>query len=110
MALGQAAGVAAALSVNTGMAVQYLDIEKIQDRLLDQGSSLIWFKDVSVDSPDFKMVQKMALKGYISGWEARLDEGATQSERTSFRRLSGIDVPGDLQTRRDILYFIYNRL
>lgn len=110
MALGQAAGVAAAQAVKENLPVQKLDVAMIQSRLLDEGSSLIWFKDVAVDSPDFKMVQTLALKGYIPGWEARLDEPATAAEKSSFRRLSGIDVPAGLSTRREILTYIYNKL
>lgn len=110
MALGQAAGVAAALAVRTGLPVQKLPVSWIQDRLLDEGASLIWLKDVPVDAPDFKMVQKMALEGYIPGWEARLDEDATPQERKSFRRLSGIDVPEEITKRREIFGYIYERL
>lgn len=110
MALGQAAGVAAASAVKEGLPVQKLDVEAIQSRLLDSGSSLIWFKDINSESPEFKMVETMALKGYISGWEARLDDVATPAEKNTFRRLSGIDVPSDLKTRRDILEYIYNRI
>jgi hypothetical protein len=82
MALGEAAGVAAALAVREGLPVQDLPVPSIQDRLLDEGASLIWFKDVSTSSPDFKLVQKMALKGYLTGWEARLDEPVSEGGMT----------------------------
>jgi hypothetical protein len=39
MALGQAAGVAAAQAVDRGLPVQSLDVESIQDRLLEGGLS-----------------------------------------------------------------------
>ena len=82
MALGEAAGVAAAIAVREGLPVQDLPVPSIQDRLLDEGASLIWFKDVSPSSPDFKLVQKMALKGYLTGWEARLDEPISEGGMT----------------------------
>ena len=62
--------------------MQDLPVSSIQDRLLDEGASLIWFKDVSPSSPDFKLVQKMALKGYLTGWEARLDEPVSEGGMT----------------------------
>ena len=110
MALGQAAGIAAAVAVQTGLPVQKLPVCEIQHRLLDEHSSLIWFKDVPVTSPDFKMVQKLALAGYIPEWEARLDQDATPEEKKNFLSLSGLEIPEDMQTRREILEYIYERL
>ena len=110
MALGQAAGTAAAQAVRSGLPVQKLSIGQLQDELLAAGASLIYFKDVAPGSPDFTMVQKLALAGYIPGWEARLQDKASRSELESFRRLSGIDIPGELVTRKDILRYIYERL
>lgn len=110
MALGQAAGIAAANAVKSGLPVQKLEIGEIQDRLIEEGASLIWFRDVEVSSPDFKMVQKLALAGLIPGWEARLEDDASVEERKWFRQLSGIDVPEELKTRREILTYIYGRL
>ena len=110
MALGQAAGIAAAVAVQTGLPVQELPVGEIQDRLLDENASLIWFKDVPVTSPDFKMVQKMALAGYIPEWEARLDRDATPDEKEGFESLSGIDIPENMNSRREILEYIYERL
>lgn len=110
MALGQAAGIAAAQAVRNGLPVQKLNIGQIQNDLLAAGASLIYFRDITPDSPDFAMVQKLALAGYIPGWEARLHEKASDEELKSFRRLSGIDIPGSLVTRKEILQYIYERL
>lgn len=110
MALGEAAGVAAAQAVKEGLPVQKLSVPAIQKRLLEEGASLIYFKDVAPGSPDFTMVEVMALQGYIPGWEARLDDDATPAEKASFRKLSGIDVPEGLSKRREILKYIFDRL
>ena len=110
MALGQAAGVAAALAVRSGRPVQKLNIGQIQDELLSDGASLIYFRDVTPDSPDYVMVQKMALAGYIPGWEARLQDEASAREIELFRALSGLDIPEGLRFRRDILQYIYERI
>ncbi|MBO7602835.1 MAG: FAD-dependent oxidoreductase [Bacteroidales bacterium] len=110
MALGQAAGVAAAQAVKSGLAVQELNVGQIQDELLAGGASLIYFRDVSPSSPDFAMVQKMALAGYIPGWEARLQDEVSDEEIESFRALSGLDIPGNLRIRKEILQYIYERI
>ena len=110
MALGQAAGIAAAQAVRSALPVQELPVSAIQDELLKVGASLIYFKDVTPSSPDFAMVQKMALAGYIPGWEARLDDAPTAAELENFRSLSGMEIPSGLATRKEILQFIYDRL
>ena len=110
MALGEAAGAAAAQSVKEGRKVQEICVEGLQDTLLNNGASLIWFRDVDPASPDFRMVQKMALKGYITGWEAGLEDEAPADEITHFRALSGILVPDVLKTRKEILQYIFDRL
>lgn len=108
MALGQAAGVAASLSVETGCPMRALPVAAIQERLLDQGATLVYFKDIRPGSPDFKLVQHMALKGYLPGWEAALDAPASAQDRILWRRLSGHDIPASLSTRKEILYYLYN--
>lgn len=107
MALGQAAGIAAAQAVDRGLPVQALDVESLQERLLEGGATLVYFADIRTDSPDFKMVQKMALKGYLNGWKADLDRPASAEDMRLWRRLSGRDIPGNLATRKEILYYLY---
>ena len=70
MALGQAAGIAAALAIEKNKSVKELDIEDIQAELLKEKTTLMYFKDITVDSPDFEMVQYMGLRGYITDWVA----------------------------------------
>ena len=110
MALGEAAGVAAAMAVKEKLPVQKLPVPAIQERLVEEGASLIYFKDVAPSSPEYKLVQKMALLGYLPGWEARLGDEATAEERASFRRLSGVDIPSGLKVRKEILQYISDRL
>ncbi len=108
MALGQAAGVAASLAIETGYSMRALPVSAIQERLLDQGATLVYFNDVRPDAADFKLVQQMALKGYLPGWEAALDAPASAQDRILWHRLSGRDIPQDLITRKEILYYLYN--
>jgi len=106
MALGEAAGVAASIAIETGYSVQSIDIKDIQEKLLDANASLIYFRDVPPTSPDFKMVQKMGLKGILTGWTADLDSAVTKEERSQWRMISGVSIPESLKTRREALNHI----
>lgn len=61
MALGQAAGTAAALAIEKGTSVQDVDILTLQDELLKQGATLVYMKGHSPSDPDFIQLQKEAL-------------------------------------------------
>ena len=61
MALGQAAGTAAALAIDKGTTVQGVDIPTLQDELLKQGATLVYMKGHSPSDPDFIKLQKEAL-------------------------------------------------
>ncbi len=124
MALGQAAGIAAALAIDNakdGLAnVKGIDIQKLQKELVDEGATLIYYRDVKYDDPDFAMVQYMGLKGFLSGWEARLDsmaDEATIDEWNKLRQanLISADELKNLtkyqgKTRRQILKYLYDAI
>ncbi|MBR1926686.1 MAG: FAD-dependent oxidoreductase [Bacteroidales bacterium] len=63
MALGQAAGTAAALAIDKGTPVQEVDIPTLQDELLKQGATLVYMSGHSPSDPDFVKLQKEALSG-----------------------------------------------
>lgn len=71
MAMGQAAGIAACLSIENGTSVQKIDISELQDKLVDDGATLIYFNDIRPGDPDFKRYQKLGLEGKITGWNAK---------------------------------------
>lgn len=110
MALGEAAGVAASQAIEEGVSVQGLDCGAIQDKLIDAKASLIYFRDVAPASPDFKMVQKMGLRGFLTGWTADLDADVTKAERADWKMRSGVSVPENLKTRREVLDFILKQI
>lgn len=80
MALGQAAGLAASLSIEDGIAVRKVDIEKLQRELLKQKAVLIYYDDVSPAHPLFQPVQYFGLRGLLPGWSARLDEAVSAED------------------------------
>ena len=108
MALGQAAGIAASASIDSRMPVADIPIQNIQEKLLNEGATLIYFKDLSVTDPDFKLVQRMALKGYLSDWNANLESMLDASTAQCWQELSGIKINNpENKTRRSVLRAIY---
>lgn len=89
MALGQAAGVAASVAIDDQSKVKNVSEQKLQQLLLDQKATLIYFRDVKYDDPDFALVQKMGLKGYLPEWEARLSDPLTKETLATWSKLSG---------------------
>ena len=61
MALGQAAGTAAALAIDTHTTVQELSVPLLQDELLKQGATLVYMPGHSPADADFIALQKEAL-------------------------------------------------
>ncbi|NCF89452.1 MAG: FAD-dependent oxidoreductase [Verrucomicrobiaceae bacterium] len=62
-ALGQAAGVAAALAVERGVALAEVPVTQIQDELVGQGVVLFFYTDLPKTAPAFEAVQKLSLLG-----------------------------------------------
>lgn len=112
MAIGQAAGITASISIQDKVKVQNINIQKLQDYLIDQNATLIYYKDVNVSSEDFRMVQYMGLKGYLPDWKACLNDPIDKETFNAWMKLSGmnLDYTSEKVTRKDILYKIYQFL
>ena len=65
--LGQAAGLAAHLALETGSPVQKINIPDLQKLLLADHSALIYLSDVPPSSPDFAAAQWWGLRGGFHG-------------------------------------------
>lgn len=92
MAMGQAAGVAAALSVQLKRPPRQVPMTAIQETLLRQGAILIYFKDAKPGDPHFEALQFCALWDVLEapGWEARLNDSV--DEETIRKWTSRIDA------------------
>ena len=93
MALGQAAGIAAAQALRSGTAIKALDITALQKALIEQDAILIYYKDAHPSHPAFKALQYFGLRGAIPEWEARLDDPVTADDLTHFAKASGQTLP-----------------
>ncbi len=65
MAMGQAAGIAAGISVKTGIPVGHVSVPELQDELLRQKCRLAFYWDVPLDHPHFEAIQKASIKEWI---------------------------------------------
>jgi len=92
MALGQAAGIAAALSIDDKVKVQNIDMLKLQDLLIQQKATLIYFQDIDNTAPEFPLIQRMGLQGYLPDWKADVNTPVNQSTLSEWRRLSGLPL------------------
>ena len=110
MALGQAAGVAASIAIDRSSKVKNVNIEQLQDVLLDQKATLIYYKDVNTDNQDYKMVEYMGLRGYLPNWTADLNSPINEATLTSWKKLSGLrlnEIVLNHTTRKEALQVIY---
>lgn len=89
MAMGQAAGVAASLAITDKLKLKDIQIAKLQDILIDQKATLLYYKDVETNDPRFKMVQYMGLRGYLPDWNANLDLPVSAEMKSLWEKLYG---------------------
>lgn len=92
MALGEAAGIVASMSIDENSKVKNVDVVKVQHKLIDQQATLIYFEDLSTDHPDFRMVQMLGLQGYFPSWKAELDKPVDKVTARRWSKLSGLSV------------------
>lgn len=71
MALGQAAGVAAHLSIASNVAPRGVDIDKLQRILVGQGQVITYFKDIDHKDPAYAALQYFGAKGFFTDYYAR---------------------------------------
>lgn len=72
MALGQAAGTAAALAIRGGHEVRHVPVESIQAELIRQRARLMFYWDVALDHPAFAAIQRLSVQGVVQGYPDRL--------------------------------------
>ena len=86
-ALGQAAGVAAALAIDKKQELRDVSVEDIQDELLRQRCTLFFYTDLPGDSPAFTAAQKLSLLGAVAGPDIDDYNTAAQSKGLSSLRV-----------------------
>ncbi|MCZ2074928.1 MAG: FAD-dependent oxidoreductase [Bryobacteraceae bacterium] len=72
MVMGQAAGVAAALSIRENVTPRQLPVERLQRELIRQKVRLLFYWDVSLDHPAFEAIQWLSVRKGLRGYPDRL--------------------------------------
>ncbi|WP_224489905.1 FAD-dependent oxidoreductase [Robertkochia flava] len=110
MALGQAAGLAASISVNRGEPVQDIPVRTLQLGLLESGAVLMYYKDLSVEDPYYKALQWMGVHGFFQDWHAHPESWVTESELLEISRVFRARLQGVLRhkiTRANLALSVY---
>lgn len=87
MALGQSAGIAAAMSVKKGMTPRELPLEELQKEVVGQKLKIAFYWDVEGTHPAFAEIQLLSAKGVVDGNVDRCfrpDEPLTRAEAARF--------------------------
>jgi hypothetical protein len=93
MALGEAAGTAAAVSIRDNVPLRKIDIARVQDALLGRGAVLIYFQDVAPWHPAWPALQRVALQGHFPGWQAQLTRPVTAARAAELAAALGKTPP-----------------
>jgi hypothetical protein len=80
MALGQAAGIAAAKAVQGGIEVRNLPVVDIQEKLVRDKVVISYFEDVPPDHPAFAAIQFLGPRGLSRDFSATPDQVLTQPD------------------------------
>jgi len=107
MALGEAAGIAAGLAIENTKNVQEIPVKTLQEKLLSNGATLVYLKDLKNDDPDYILVQHLALQGFFPDWNAGLDNIMDKDTAKLWSKLSGKQIISDGKTsKRQIIQLL----
>jgi hypothetical protein len=107
MALGQAAGTAAAIAVADGVPARKVDVVKLQRELLRQKAILIYYTDVPPGHAAFEAVQSFGLRGFLPGWEAKPGAAVGEEEAARWAAWADVGRPAGAATRGAFLTALY---
>jgi hypothetical protein len=69
VAMGQAAGLAAAMCVQNNIRPRDVDVGALQRLLLEKGQSLFLYTDVTPTTPQFEAIQRVGMAGLDAGYD-----------------------------------------
>lgn len=124
MVMGQAAGVAAALSIRENVMPRQLPVERLQRELIRQKVRLLFYWDVPLDHPAFSAIQWLSARKGLRGYPDRLfrpDQPLSRAEMSvlianvfdlwpSVSNFHFTDVPWSHWAFREIETLFNNRL
>ncbi|MFC2076319.1 FAD-dependent oxidoreductase [candidate division KSB1 bacterium] len=112
MAMGQAAGTAAALAVELGVQPRRVPVHLLQERLLDAGAVLIYFEDSQPGDDHFRALEFFAVRGFLRDErQARLDRSVDEETASRWIAWAGVNAGADYiagkTTRGQLLDILY---
>lgn len=112
MALGQAAGITASLAIDNRVSVRDVNISMLQDKLIRQRTTLMYYRDLQPEDPNFHLVQYMGLRGYLPDWDANLTKAIDKETLKEWSALCNfqLDAIPEKTSRLEVLTIIYNKL
>jgi len=115
MALGQAAGTAASVSIEQNVPVRDVNLPEVQTRLVRQGAVLIYFEDISPGNEHYEALQYFALRGFLGdAWQARLNQPVSDASARTWANKAGIKIPPEYApgqtTRGEYLDALYRQV
>jgi hypothetical protein len=102
MALGEAAGEAAAIAIEQSVPPRRVSVAELQRRLLDHGAVLIYFSDAKPGDAHFAALQRLALRGVLDpdAWEARLAKPVGDDDLGKWCKAAGVERPAGIEPGR----------
>ena len=112
MALGEAAGLAIAVSLDEGTTVRELNVIELQRRLLAAGAVLIFYEDAAPGDNHYEAAQYFALRGFLGdGLRAHLNEAASAQCRANWTSWANApDLADFAGTRGELLDALYQQV
>lgn len=92
MAMGQAAGITAALAIDHQQSARMASLHDIQKELLKQKAILFYYKDCDYTHPHFAALQYFGLRGLITGWNAHPYTLVTPRELKKWNQQLGLTI------------------
>ena len=115
MAMGQAAGTAASISIDEALRVRDVDSFTLQARLLEQGAVLIYFKDMKPGDEYYTAVQFFGLHGFLGDtYEADANSLVTSDTASEWIDRASVGRPEEYRPgvtkRGELLNLLYYRV
>lgn len=80
MALGEAAGIAAHLSIRGGVPVASVPVDRLQRQLVERGGVITYYGDLPFDHPAFAAMQWLGARALNPGYEATPERPLTRRD------------------------------
>lgn len=95
MALGEAAGAAAAQALQAERRGETATLFDLQRELLRHGAVLIYYRDIKPEHPHHEAIQMLGLRGLLPEWEVRPDEPVSGDDWARWREALGLQSGPD---------------